>query len=543
MPNFKIIDVPANENPVITINNLNSVAEDELHLIIHEKSAFFSHPAYCELLKREADFLGKNLKVFLPPNCPSEMFEKAGIVVEKIGLENQESLSSRNNYEHKKIVDISQPQFTPSFIENTETPEKLEKPDEIEIDKKQIDELDEFLEKSKQMQTKPYFQMPPKTPFYLNKFYLFGAVILILLIIGAFLYLPQAKITLISARSDVKAEVSFRVDKNATTYDIDNKIVPGGKVAPINISETMEFPISSSKNVKEKAKGKILMFNNSDQNQSLVPSRLEGPNGKIYWTDKNITIPAKSQVEVGITAANAGAEYNIQCSKENPCRFNILVWKDSPKGKQIYGQAENSISGGLIGEGKILTETDLKNATQKLEEIWKQKGIEEFKKMNLISGGKILDEKAFSFNIKEVKSDIQPGTTAEKFNLFMRGEVSTVVVMEADLKEFINKIIEKNISSDRIVYPDKTVINIKEARTNPNEGIMDVKAEVTAEIGYKFDPFTIKKEIAGMSPKELEKYLLNLKEAGKATGRAYLWPWLIARKVPTQLDRIIVEIK
>lgn len=535
MPTYKIIDVPQDENPVVTINNLNTVTEDEIHLIIHEKSPFFSHPAYCELLKREADFLGKTLKVFLPPESSGEFFEKVGIFVEKIGATAGANFSSKGPIEHKRIVDISQPQFTFSPIETLETP------DEIEINQEQTKELNQFLEKSKEIKNKPYFQIPKSKPFYSNKIYLFGAATIAVLIFLAFNYLPRAKITLISARTDVKAEISFRIDKNIQTYDLAEKKVPG-QIVKIDFSKSAEFPVSALKNVKEKAKGKVLMFNDSQSAQSLIPLRLEGPNGKIYWTDSSITIKPNSSVEVGITASSPGSEYNLDCSKEKPCNFVILLWKDKAKGKQIYGRAESDISGGLIGEGKIVTDAQIKQAKESLENTWKKEGVEQLK-TKLLSGIKVLDDKAFSFNIKEVKSDVPPGSAADKFNLLIRGEISTVAVKESDVAEFIDKIIQSNISSDKITYPDKMQIFYKDIAINPETGVMDVKSEVVAEIGYKFDSLTIKKEIAGKSPEELKNYLNALKESGKATGQAYLWPKYIARTVPQQLERIVVEIK
>lgn len=549
MPAYKIIDIPENENPVVTINNLNTIAEDEIHLIIHEKSGFFSHPAYCELLKREADFLGKTLKVFLPADSNNDLFERVGIFVEKLGATQGTSYSPRQTPEHKKIVDISQPQFTFSEIEapkaDSEFIEEISRPDEIEIDKEQTKEIDQFLQKSKEIKTKPYFEMPKSTPFYSNKLYLIALGALLVLGYLAFTYLPQAKIILISARNDYQFNIAFRVDKNAATYDIEKKIVPGGKVEPINFSKTFEFPITASKNIKEKAKGKVIMFNTQDAAQGLVKStRLEGLNGKIYTIDSATTIPAKSQIEVAITASNPGADYNMECSSEKPCDFTVFLWKDSAKGKQVYGQSQSNISGGLIGEGKILTDADLKQARDKAEAEWKKEGIKELKN-GLTSGAKILDEKAITFNIKEIKSDVPLGGTADKFNLFIRGEISTVAILDADIKEFIDKIIKQALSADRKTYPEKIQITYKEVAVNPKDGIMDVNAEVVAEIGYNFDPIAIKKEISGKSREEIKKYLNEIVKSGKATdgSKVVLWPPYIARSIPNNLNRITVEIK
>lgn len=541
MSNFKILDVPYNENPVVTINNLTSISEEEVHLVLHEGSAFFSNPIYCELLKREADFLGKTIRVFIPKNMSSEFFENVGIFVEKFGLDSRSYQPSKESSEQKRIVDISQP-AAPLKEENLFSSSPLEETIEpVESDQDHTTELNQFLEKSKEIKEKTYFQMPHKTPFYFNKFYLTVALALVLFLIWVFLYLPQAKIILISQRNDIRAELAFRIDKNIQSPDFELKKIPG-QVVKIDFSKSLEFPVVSSKNVKEKAKGTITIVNQTEADQTLVPSRFEGPNGKIYWSDAKVNIPANSKITVGLTASNAGEEYNLDCTKEKPCHFIIFAWKNTERSKRIFGQSQEPIIGGKIGQGKIVTDLDLKQAKENVEQVWKKEGIEQLKS-SLLAGIRILDEKAFSFNIKEVKSDVPSGTEAEKFSLLIRGEISTMAVKDSDVRDYVNKIIQSTIANDRITYPEKIKVDYKEIKINPQDGIMDIKADITAEIGYAFDPLTVKKEIAGKSTEDLKKYLNSLKEAKKATGQVYLWPKWIARSVPTDLDRITVEIK
>src|SRR3989344_6062534 len=104
-------------------------------------------------------------------------------------------------------------------------------------------------------------------------------------------------------------------------------------VAIISGEESKVVQDTKTKDVIEKAKGTVLIYNNfSSVPQRLdIDTRLEGSNGKIYKTVKKIVVPgmrssAPGSVEVGIYAAAGGEEYN-----SGPLDFTIFGFKGTPK--------------------------------------------------------------------------------------------------------------------------------------------------------------------------------------------------------------------
>ena len=123
------------------------------------------------------------------------------------------------------------------------------------------------------------------------------------------------------------------------------------------------------KDYSQKAKGTIVLYNNFNTTlQNLaIDTRLEGSNGKIYKTEKVVTIPGikdskPGSVEVGIYANEPGEAYNT-----SPIDFKILGFKGSAKYEKFYGRSKGDISGGLVGKLRLVGEEDKAKAIEELK--------------------------------------------------------------------------------------------------------------------------------------------------------------------------------
>ena len=145
-------------------------------------------------------------------------------------------------------------------------------------------------------------------------------------------------------------------------------------VVSISGEETKTIPGGVEKDVAEKAKGTVVIYNafNSSPQLLSIDTRLEGTNGKMYKTEKAITVPGMGSngtpgsVEVGIYGVEAGAEYNSA-----PVDFKIFGFKNTPKYSKFYARSKGEIIGGLKGksrqvsdEEKIATINELKTTLQ-----------------------------------------------------------------------------------------------------------------------------------------------------------------------------------
>jgi len=164
--------------------------------------------------------------------------------------------------------------------------------------------------------------------------------------------------------------LSASKDSNADGLSFDMMVIPDEESAIVKAS--------GEKDVAIKAMGTVCIFNKfSSSSQKLsIDTRLEGSNGKIYKTQKEITVPGMNKsstpvcpIEVGIYATEAGQEYN----SSSPLDFSIFGFKGTSKYSKfiIRSKPGTEITGGFVGKAPDISDADkatvilsLKNSIQ-----------------------------------------------------------------------------------------------------------------------------------------------------------------------------------
>ena len=86
-----------------------------------------------------------------------------------------------------------------------------------------------------------------------------------------------------------------------------------------------------------------------------------------------------SSIDVEVVADEPGKEYNI-----GPTTFSIPGFKGSPKYEGFYGKSTKPMTGGLIHQGKVVSEEDVARAETELKEALLEEAQEELKKQKVI---------------------------------------------------------------------------------------------------------------------------------------------------------------
>ncbi len=145
-------------------------------------------------------------------------------------------------------------------------------------------------------------------------------------------------------------------------------------VIKISKDQGMEVPATGEADVSRKASGVIIVYNNATtQGQKLrATTRFETPEGKIYRTQNDITVPGKKTVagkevpgsiEVTVYADVPGAEYNIDLTD-----FTLPGLKGSSLFSGVYARSKTPMTGGFVGKEKSVSDADRAKATTQLEE-------------------------------------------------------------------------------------------------------------------------------------------------------------------------------
>ena len=131
----------------------------------------------------------------------------------------------------------------------------------------------------------------------------------------------------------------------------------------LSSTKSIEVEATGDETVSEKAKGRIAIYNEQSTDQQLVKStRFESSDGKVFRLEADVTVKAKSNLEVEVVADQPGQEYNITLSD-----FTLPGLKGTPRFSKVYGRSKTNMSGGFIGLRKKVSAEALAGARTSLE--------------------------------------------------------------------------------------------------------------------------------------------------------------------------------
>ena len=276
-------------------------------------------------------------------------------------------------------------------------------------------------------------------------------------------------------------------------------------------------PTIEKKDVVEKGRGVVVIYNAfSGGTQRLdTDTRLEGSNGKIYKTEKQVIVPGMKDgvpgsVEVGIYGAEGGEEYN-----SSPLDFPILGFKGTPKYSKFYARSKGAIVGGLKGTIPFVSD----NQKASLEnEMKKNLEIKLFKKAtDQIPNGFVLFKDATFFNVNE--NTIDYTSSKENISMKLKGTLYGFLFNEEKLTK---KLTEKNIKEDdtSVVYmPNikdltfslsaQTGLSDKENISFANVKNINFNLKGEAKVVWKVDEAKLITDLLGKSKKDFNQVLLQ----------------------------------
>lgn len=125
--------------------------------------------------------------------------------------------------------------------------------------------------------------------------------------------------------------------------------IPAGTIVyqkkAFDVSATTTVAATGVQQVQNKASGKVVVYNDSASSQLLVATtRFQTPEGLVFRLNKTITVAAKTNVIVDVTADQAGEKYNV-----GPKTFTLPGLQGTAKAKTIYAKSAASMTGGSIG--------------------------------------------------------------------------------------------------------------------------------------------------------------------------------------------------
>lgn len=402
--------------------------------------------------------------------------------------------------------------------------------------------------------------------------YFFGFFGIIFLLACLFFWIsPRAEIEIKPKVSVIPVTQNILVTLHDSEIKEENKDLPKvfGIYIETEIEESEYFPSTKKTYDLTHAKGKVTIFNETNETKFFVPSRLSTVDGLIFRTQKNIEVPPKKNGKPGRLVVEIIAD--AYDKKELPIgnRGNIDAGTElffpglRKESQELYYARANK--GPLVG-GSTLThyfvdENDFELAKPILKESFRIKGIEnlqkelknrgnrEGKKYILLDENELLKSELIDFNVD--KSLI--GKEQQTFMTKGKVKVSGIVFDQDSVLEHLTKKIQTTQDHrKKLLRVDENSLKYRVIENSHQEDEKWVKLSVslmgieTLDLNAKND-FTknwyrdLKKEILGKSRQQIRGILTNHAEIEEVFNIKISPFWV--KKMPKILEQIDLKIK
>ena len=315
-----------------------------------------------------------------------------------------------------------------------------------------------------------------------------------------------------------------------------------GQLFNVEKNATQTFPTTGEKEVAQKARGKITVFNEYGTTPQVLiaTTRFQTPDGLIFRTLKGITVPGTKvengkiipgSISVEVIADKPGQSYNVPAGKFSIPAFNERG--DAGRYEKIYGRSDEAMKGGAIGKAKVVTDTDFNTAKQTLSDQV-TKDIQDSLKTQT-SGLKVIN--ASAIKLKEPESTAKIDEVADEFMMAVSGAIKTVGFKEDDLKDLIKQYIDK--TKNLIAIPEKLTISYGNIVFNEASNILTFTVNIKGNGYAKVDAEKIKIGLSGKNEAAIKDYFKGV--VGVESAKVILSPFWVKR-IPEDKERIKFQI-
>ena len=353
--------------------------------------------------------------------------------------------------------------------------------------------------------------------------------------------LPRADITLVAKKSNWNFNESALMDKSVAEINFLKNIIPG-ELFTQSRNLQLTFSASGKKRIEKKASGKMIIFNaySSDPQPLVAQTRFLAPDGKIFRLMDKVIVPGakivdgkivSSSITAQVIADQTGNSYNIGPVS----RFTIPGLKGSPKYESFYGESEEAMVGGFIGEVGYPTPEDIQKAEVELK-IKLEESLLAAIIIQIPKEFKVLDgARSITFTNPILNTDLDAGGN---FGIFGEASMGILAFKEADLLLMLSKKVKADLGSDFEIKSFELSYGL--LRADFKKGSISVPLKFSSITARAINIEELKPKISGKSEEDLKAVVFAL--PGLESARISLWPFWIA-KVPKNLEKITITVE
>ena len=346
---------------------------------------------------------------------------------------------------------------------------------------------------------------------------LIGGGVFVLLIIGWYVggfVLPTATVTIKTDNISVDTDMSFTASASAKALDVDKKIVPA-VLKEVKKTDVEKITATGQKNVGEKATGTVTVkLTNCAEASTTVPSGTTVSNGSLSFVTqadinlssvkignqcKNDNFPAFSSGTVKVVASSPGDQFNLSGGRA----FTVAGVSN------VAGVDSSVMTGGTNKNVTVVSDQDVANAKQKLNDKSKDAATTELKKQLTDAGQFILPD---SFAKADPTITVTPAVGTESADVSVTSETtySMLGVKREDLKTLVVTAAKKQFDATKQSVNDdgldKAIFRAGDKKSSSEQAF---SVQSTVSTGAAIDQDAIKKDIAGKKKGDVQQILGN----------------------------------
>lgn len=330
-------------------------------------------------------------------------------------------------------------------------------------------------------------------------------IIIVMVIILAYLFLPKATVVVFVDPKVLEKETQIVADPKITVMDEANKQI-AGKVVETSVDGTSKAAATGKKKIGDPAKGSVVIYNKTAGSKTFPQGTvLVGPDNLNFALDTSVTVASESAVEGGIsfgkssgnaTASTIGPDGNLAAGKD-------LAIKGFPP-DNYSAKVDTAFSGGVSKDVTVVTSDDQKKLLASLVSELKKKAQEEVQG-KLTGDMKILEE---TFVEKVLKQSFSKnvGDQSSEFSLTLNLNLKGTAYSDTDLKTLVGKLVETTVPEGFNLDLSRTETQATVSKVE-KDGKIIFTAKFKAKLMPKMDIEKIKSEIKFKTPDEVEAIL------------------------------------
>jgi hypothetical protein len=357
--------------------------------------------------------------------------------------------------------------------------------------------------------------------------------------IALYFILPKADIGIALKEEKVSGNFNLILEDGIADIDADAGKIPV-KIVEVASEQTKAFVTTSKKHVTEKARGKIIIYNEcSTGPQTLVAgTRFLSQDGKVFKIEEAANVAGFTKPEdeivpgkeiVSVVAEEAGESYNIAATSFTIPKLQELgSWKYSC----LYARSEDAMAGGMDKEVAYVSQSDYDNAKATLLAAVQKENEEKVSSKK--SDTEIYFSDSADAGTSEAKSSVEVGGLGESFSLTVSVKKQMFSVSKKDMENILGKKILA-LNTFENAQPIEGSLVYEAGSLIKKDGKFSVDVSASQSFAFKMDQNKVKAEIAGKSKEELNSYFGNM--SGIKSVSVNFWPFWV-NKVPENADKI-----